>query len=141
MGRSTRMHGASLNARSFVLDTNIIVAIRKHDQSVTQRITPEMELYLPSVVLGELFFGAHRSDRIHENLQDVTSLTRSYTILPCNAGTAQVYGYLHAQLLKKGRPIPDNDIWIASIAHQRGFTLITRDSHFRHIEHLSVLVW
>lgn len=135
------MHGAILDSRSFILDTNVIIAIRKHDRSVTQRITPEMKLYLPSIVLGELFFGAHHSDHVHQNLQDVKSLMRIYAILPCNGGTADAYGHLHAHLLKKGRPIPDNDIWIAAIALQRGFTLITRDGHFRHIEHLSVLVW
>jgi predicted nucleic acid-binding protein len=36
----------------------------------------------------------------------------------------------------QGRPIPDNDIWIAAIARQHSLSLITRDAHFREIEGL-----
>jgi tRNA(fMet)-specific endonuclease VapC len=135
------MNGSFHHPHRFLLDTNIVVAIRNQERSVTNRIGPEMEFYLPSPVLGELFSGAHGSERIHQNLQEIKLLTRLYPVLPCNAGTAEAYGRLHAYLKAKGRPIPTNDIWIASIAHQRGLTLITRDEHFRHIEHLSILVW
>lgn len=135
------MHGSFVHSHKFLLDTNIIIALRKGEQAVARRIAPDMELYLPAIVVGELFLGAHRSDHVHDNLKDVKALTGLYPILPCNAGTAAAYGLLQAQLLDKGRPIPDNDIWIAAIAHQRGFTLITRDNHFKYIEHLSVLVW
>lgn len=135
------MHGNFLSSGRFLLDTNVVIAIQKKDRSITQRITPGMELYLPSIVLGELFLGAHRSDRVHQNLLEAKSIARTYTVVPCNAGTAESYGSLHAYLLNKGRPIPDNDIWIAAIAHQRNLTLITRDTHFQYIDFLSLLVW
>jgi tRNA(fMet)-specific endonuclease VapC len=135
------MNGRFLHPHRFLLDTNIVVAIRNRDRSITKRIAPEMELYLPSPALGELFSGAHRSDRIEQNLQEIKSLTRLYPVLPCNAATAEAYGMLHAYLKAKGRPIPTNDIWIAAVAHQRGLTLITRDEHFRYIDYLSILVW
>jgi len=41
-------------------------------------------------------------------------------------------------LRKKGRPIPENDVWIAAVARQHGLTLLTRDVHFREIEGLAV---
>jgi len=137
------MHGRFLSPRGFLLDTNVVIALQKQDRSITRRITPEMALYsyLPSIVLGELFLGAHRSGRMHQNLLDVKSLPRTFPILPCNAGTAEAYGRLYAHLLDKGRPIPENDIWIAAIAHQRGLTLLTRDNHFTYIDFLSVIVW
>jgi tRNA(fMet)-specific endonuclease VapC len=135
------MHGSFLSTRRFLLDTNVVIAIQKQDRSMTRRITPEMELYLPSIALGELFLGAHRSRRVHQNLLEAKLLARTYTVVPCNTGTAEAYGSLHAYLLNKGRPIPDNDIWIAAIAHQRGFTLITRDTHFQYIDFLSLLIW
>lgn len=135
------MHGSVFSHRRFLLDTNIIIAIQKRDRSITQRITADMELYLPSIVLGELFLGAHRSGRVHQNLLEVKALERLYPILPCNAGTAEAYGSISVYLHRKGRPIPDNDMWIAAIAHQRGFTLITRDSHFQYIDFLSLLIW
>jgi tRNA(fMet)-specific endonuclease VapC len=33
-------------------------------------------------------------------------------------------------LKKKGRPIPTNDIWIASLAFQHGQPLFSKDKHF-----------
>jgi tRNA(fMet)-specific endonuclease VapC len=41
----------------------------------------------------------------------------------------------------KGRPIPENDVWIAAIALQHDLTLITRDMHFGEIENLKTAVW
>ncbi len=32
--------------------------------------------------------------------------------------TAKVYGKIKSQLKMKGKPIPENDIWIASLAQQ-----------------------
>jgi len=41
----------------------------------------------------------------------------------------------------KGKPIPENDIWIAAIALEHELTLVTRDSHFEEVEHLKLEVW
>lgn len=38
-----------------------------------------------------------------------------------------------------GRPIPTNDIWIASVAFQHGLRMFTRDSHFTNIPGLVVV--
>ena len=135
------MHGRFPKTRGFLLDTNIIICILNRDHSITRQITPDMKIYVPCIALGEAIMGAHRSQRIHENLQAIKSFAKTMPILPCNAGTAEAYGVLHARLLDKGKPIPDNDIWIAAIAHQRDFTLITRDSHFKYVDSLSVVVW
>ena len=135
------MHGSSPDTRGFLLDTNIVVAILNRDHSITQQITPDMKIHVPCIALGEAIMGAHRSRRIHQNLQAIKSFSKTIPIMACNAGTAEAYGVLHARLLNKGSPIPDNDVWIAAIAHQRGFTLITRDAHFNYIDFLSVLVW
>jgi tRNA(fMet)-specific endonuclease VapC len=127
--------------RQFLLDTNIIIAILNRDYSITRQLTRDMILFVPCIALGEAFSGAYRSGRIRENIQAVKTISERFPILPCNKGTAEAYGTLHSYVKKKGKPIPENDLWIAAIAHQRGFTLITRDNHFRHIEHLSIIVW
>lgn len=135
------MSGSLFVSRRFLLDTNVMIALRNRDRAIMQRITPEMDLYLPSIGLGEMFSGAHRSDCVHENLQAIKAFSKIFPVLPCNGGTSEAYGVLHAYLLNKGRPIPENDLWIAAIAHQRGFTLITRDNHFQHIDFLPTLFW
>jgi len=44
-------------------------------------------------------------------------------------------------LRKKGRPIPENDIWIAAIAFQHDLTLVSRDEHFEEVEDLKLEKW
>jgi len=44
-------------------------------------------------------------------------------------------------LLKKGKPIPENDIWIAAIAIQQNLSLVTFDKHFSDVEDLQLETW
>jgi tRNA(fMet)-specific endonuclease VapC len=44
-------------------------------------------------------------------------------------------------LRKKGKPIPENDIWIAAIARRYQLTIVTRDKHFKEIESISLKNW
>jgi PIN domain-containing protein len=43
-------------------------------------------------------------------------------------------GEIRDRLRLKGRPIPENDIWIAATAVQHGLPLATRDDHFKEVE-------
>jgi tRNA(fMet)-specific endonuclease VapC len=54
---------------------------------------------------------------------------------------AVYYGQIRASLRKRGRPIPDNDIWIAATAQHHQLTVVSRDPHFKEIEHLPLEVW
>jgi tRNA(fMet)-specific endonuclease VapC len=129
-----------MNGR-FLLDTNIVIGLLKGDQFLTRRVDPQMRLYLPSIVVGELFFGAYRSSRVRHNIERLQVLTRTLPVLPCDLGTADCYGTLKHELRKKGRPVPDNDIWVAAMSQQHRLTLITRDQHFREFESLTADIW
>jgi predicted nucleic acid-binding protein len=50
--------------------------------------------------------------------------------------TAEQYACLFVQLRRSGRPIPDNDLWIAALTLEHDLTLITRDPHFAFIPQL-----
>ncbi|MEH2327702.1 PIN domain-containing protein [Nostoc sp.] len=41
----------------------------------------------------------------------------------------------------KGRPLPENDIWIASVAIQYNLIFVTRDAHFQEVENLQTEAW
>jgi len=125
----------------FLLDTNIVIGILEQDASITNRLDPSAQLFLPCIAMGELFYGAHNSGRVQHNLARLGKLSKSFPVLPCDLGTADTYGKLKTALRKKGRPIPDNDIWIAAIAEQQRLTLLTRDIHFQEFATLSVQVW
>jgi len=51
------------------------------------------------------------------------------------------YGNIMAALRKKGKPIPENDIWIAAIAQRHQLILVSRDKHFKEIDSLGLKSW
>ena len=62
-------------------------------------------------------------------------------ILSCDAVTAFFYKDVKDKLRRIGKPIPENDIWIAAIALQYDLTLITQDEHFREVPGLARETW
>jgi tRNA(fMet)-specific endonuclease VapC len=61
-------------------------------------------------------------------------------VLPLDVATVSRYGVLKAALQKKGRPIPENDLWIAASAVQH-LILATRDRHFEQVDSLQMETW
>ena len=125
----------------FLLDTNIVIAIFAKDDALQQRLGDDIAVFVPSIVLGELYYGAHKSARLAANVARINEFAASNAVLVCDTATAQQYGQIKDSLRVKGRPIPENDIWIASVATQHQLTLVTRDAHFNDIEGLLVEVW
>jgi tRNA(fMet)-specific endonuclease VapC len=127
-------------AGDVLLDTNIVIAFFAKDTEVLTRIV-QVNFLIPSIVLGELHAGARKSVRAAENLARIDAALPNSIILNCDYQTAQVYGVIKQALRLKGRPIPENDIWIAAVAQQYGLPLITRDEHFTAVDGLSIEKW
>ena len=125
----------------YVLDTNIVIALYADDSSVMEGINNAIEIYLPSIVIGELYYGAFNSGKKEENIQKIDQLIKESLILACDDTTAKHYGKIKSQLKVKGTPIPENDIWIAALAFQYSLTLISRDTHFSFIDGLKTQRW
>lgn len=125
----------------FLLDTNIIIAIFSGETPIKELLLKADEVFISSTVLGELFFGAFKSKRSETNLKRISDFADSITILTCDKDTAYQYGIVKKKLLDKGKPIPENDIWIAAVAMQNDLILVTRDSHFDEIEGLKYEKW
>jgi len=126
---------------SVLLDTNIIIGILAKDEAILSRLAETESVFLPSIALGELYFGAFKSAHPDDNAERIDRLADSTAILYCDGTTALHYGRIKTTLRARGRPIPENDIWIAAIAQQHGLTVVSRDLHFREIENLSVEEW
>jgi tRNA(fMet)-specific endonuclease VapC len=129
-----------MNGR-FLLDTNIIIALFASEVVVQQHLADAEEVFVPSIVLGELYYGARKSARVEANLTRLDEFSASTAVLACDSITAQHYGEIKNRLRAKGRPLPENDIWIAAIAKQYTLSLVSRDEHFSHIDDLLVDVW
>lgn len=125
---------------NFLLDTSVVIAVLRKDESIEANLVGHTA-YLSSTILGELYFGARKSSRIMENLAKIETFAAEYPILVCDKQTSEHYGILKQTLEMKGRPIPENDIWIAASAIQYGITLVTRDNHFSFVVGLSWITW
>ncbi|NES69333.1 MAG: type II toxin-antitoxin system VapC family toxin, partial [Okeania sp. SIO2D1] len=112
-----------------------------NEASVKSNLAQASEVFIPSFVIGELFYGARKSGRVEANLARVDDLIASSTILVCDAETARQYGETKNRLRLKGRPLPENDVWIAALALQYALVLVTRDAHFQGVENLQTVAW
>lgn len=125
----------------FLVDTNIVVAFLEREASVQTSFSEAEAIFVPSIVIGELYYGAYKSGRVTANIARVDEFIPRYTILACDGVTGLLYGQIKNLLRQKGRPIPENDIWIAAIAMQYQLALVSRDSDFQYVDGLLVERW
>jgi len=125
----------------YLLDTNIVIALFADDAAVKDNLVKADEVFIPTIVIGELCFGARKSGRVKENLERIDEFVANSVVLGCDAETARRYGEIKNALRIKGHPIPENYIWIAAIARQHDLILTTRDMHFGEIENLNITNW
>jgi len=129
-----------MNGR-FLLDTNIIIALFDNDSSVINSLTDANEVFVPIIALGELYYGAHKSKYVVKNTVRINKFAESSSVLICDTETSRMYGEIKNDLRAKGRPIPENDIWIAAIAKKNEIILVSRDEHFKEVKGLSIAIW
>ena len=125
----------------YLHDTNIVIAIFAGDPDILEPLAQSNEVFLPSVALGELYYGARKSTQVDANISRIDELAASSTLLGCDIDTSRHYGRIKNDLRAKGRPILENDILIAAVAQQHGLTLVSRDTHFEEVDTLSLEVW
>ena len=125
----------------YLIDTNIVIGLFKNDESVVSNIQTATQIYIPSVVIGELFYGAFNSNNKQENIEKINQFSQDANVLNCNSTTGLFYGLIKKELKDKGNPIPENDIWIAALAQQHNMPLVSRDKHFIIIKNIDVLRW
>ena len=118
---------------TYLLDTNAWIAyLRQTTPTVVQKVqqTSPSDIWLCSVVLAELYYGAHHSPPAFQahNLGLLAALRRQFVSVPFDDLAAEQYGKIRADLAAKGRPIGPNDLLIAAIALANGLTLITHNT-------------
>ena len=123
---------------SVLLDTSIIVDFLRGDERLLPHFAAAATTYVPLVVLGELYFGAQRALRREESLAKIRDFLRTATLLLPDDSTAEQYGEVKAELARIGKPIPENDVWIAASAMQYGLQVVTMDRHFQKVPQVLV---
>lgn len=121
------------------LDTNIVIDIFNNKQNIIALSNNYQTIYLPVTVCGELLFGAKNSAKNQENEQKCHAFISSCNLLNINELIAEEYAKTRNELKKKGRPIPENDIWIAATCIVNNIPLVTFDSDFNHVNDLIII--
>ena len=129
-----------MNGR-YLLDTNIVIALFGQDLAITRRLGEAEEVFISSIVLGELYYGARRSQRAESNVAKIDNFAAGMPVVAVEAQTAREYGRIKDHLRAKGKLIPENDIWLAGAAQAYSLTLVSRDDHFKEVQGLSLEKW
>lgn len=128
-------------ATGILLDSSVIIAHFRRKLDLFELVRSSEPLFIPLVVLGELYKGAEKSADIPKNLRLIEGFLKVVAVLNPDEETAACYGRLAAQLEMQGRKIPENDLWIAALAVALDMPLATRDEHFLRVEGLDVIMW
>ena len=129
----------------YMLDTNICIYIIKQQP---KRVLEKFEslsvgsVAMSLVTLGELKYGALRSNNSEKAMGVLEELVNYIPTLPMSKGVAKEYADIRADLAAKGVPIGNNDIWIAAHARDLGCTLITNNlREFTRVSNLQLENW
>jgi predicted nucleic acid-binding protein len=126
-----------------VLDTNIYCDFAEGLPDAVDAIaTYGQSIFIPSVVIGELFFGFMKGSRPQFNekkLRQVVSRLK-IEIIDVNTDVARKYAMIYLSLQKRGIKIPINDVWIAACCMEVGGILLTRDKHFELVDQIEAVV-
>lgn len=126
-----------------IIDTNIYCDFAEGvSQTVDILATHGETLYIPAVVVGELSYGFLKGDRRFENERKLNEVIRllDIRIVDVTRSVASKYGLIYLSLVRRGREIPLNDVWIAACCMEIGGTLLTRDNHFRYVEQIDTMI-
>ena len=124
-----------------ILDTNGLSAIVDGDRDAERVVMGELLLALPTIVLGEYEFGLLGSSRSGALRAEFAKIERRLTLLVVDRDTSLIYAGVKHDLKRRGRPIPENDLWIAALALQHDQPILSRDAHFDAVDGVRRVGW
>jgi len=126
---------------ALILDTNAVSALLGGDQTIAGLLAFEQHHHLPTVVIGEYRYGLTRSSQQERLGTMLALLIARSSVLTVDLDTTFHYARVRHEMRQKGRPIPENDLWIAALASQYNLRIVSRDLHFDDIAGIHRVVW
>lgn len=124
--------------RRVLLDTNAYSRLAGGDESVLEVLGEAETVYLSVFVLAELLAGFKGGQRERKNRDGLKAFMAAppVKLLFATDTTAEIFAGVKDSLKRRGKPLPMNDVWIATHALEASATLLTFDAHFDHVEGL-----
>lgn len=132
--------------RRFILDTSIAGLYLDRKRGMFERAEAENaqgnRIGIAAPILAELAFRAEGSPHRDRNILRLRQALAVWNLWLVDPATAFEYGRIAFALKTIGRPMGQNDIWIAAIALTLGnTTVVTMDSDLSTIPGLTVENW
>lgn len=127
--------------RDLALDTNAVSALLEGDVALLELLDGVTRFALPVIVVGEYRFGLQRSRHRKQLAAMLDELVAESDLLVVDDHTTLHYAHAREALRAKGRPLPENDVWVAALCRQHERTLVSRDGDFQHVASLTSLRW
>ena len=124
-----------------ILDTNALSAIADGEEKAVRIFNAAEMAAIPVVALGEFRYGIRLSRRRQDYELWLSESLRICPVLDVSDQTAGYYADLRIELRRAGTPIPSNDVWIAALARQHSFSVLSRDRHFDVVSGIRRVGW
>ncbi len=129
----------------YLLDTNICIYIQRERPPAVLakfRSLRRGEVAISIITLGELYFGAFKSQHRQRALDAIEELSTLTPALELPLAAGRHYGDIRAQLNAQGQPIGGNDLWIAAHALAADLILVSNNTReFERIPQLKLENW
>lgn len=124
-----------------ILDTDAISALFEGNSALERLLEGKDQPSLPVIAIGEYRYGIRRS-RLRRQLEPLLeTLIAESKVLAIEERTTVAYATVREELREAGRPIPENDVWIAALARQHALPVVSLDSHFDNVSGVERLAW
>ena len=130
----------------YLLDTNISIYITKHQPEIVrkhfEKHLPNGSIFISVITLGELRFGAEKSQNKAKALGVIDELVSIIPVIELDENVAEHYAQIRKDLTSKGQIIGNNDLWLAAHARANNWVMVTNnEKEFLRVEGLNVENW
>jgi tRNA(fMet)-specific endonuclease VapC len=121
-----------VDVKKVLIDTNIYSLAMRGEALIVNTLRKIDVIGFSVISIGELYSGFRGGRREAANREELNIFLDSPRIVvhSLDEGTADFYASILNDLKAAGSPIPTNDIWIAAVAFQHGYQLLSADAHF-----------
>jgi tRNA(fMet)-specific endonuclease VapC len=121
-----------------MLDTNFIIRMIDKDPVAIAMAKKIKNCYTSFIVVGELYFAAEKSTRKAANFTIFRKILSGIKLIAIDDKVCMSYAEIKHTLREKGKPAPENDLWIAACAYAHDLSVATFDRHFSEISQIKL---
>jgi tRNA(fMet)-specific endonuclease VapC len=127
----------------FLLDTDTCSAHMRRPAKLAHRFIQYFgQMAIPTIVLAELYAGAHKHPNPARLLSLIADLLQEVDVIDFDAACAERFGRERGLLLQQGICVSRIDLLIASVALVHDLTLVTHNTaDYRNIPNLRLDDW